>query len=106
MVRVACLLYIWAARRSKQRCASQLVELDVPIDKYIHRHQCMCPNPLVVHPVRLLWIDRLFGLSVLWWREHQKSNQVTRVLGRLCLATYVDTTWSQSLILGLLGGFD
>jgi hypothetical protein len=44
-VRVACVLYIWAARRSGQWFASELIELDVSSDKYIERHQCIWPNP-------------------------------------------------------------
>jgi hypothetical protein len=105
MVRVACVLDIWTARGSKQWFASQLIEPNVSMDKYIDRHQCIWPNPLAVHPVWFLWIDGLFRSSVLWWGEHQKSNQVTRILCQLCLAT-LRHTWTQSLILGLLGGFD
>jgi hypothetical protein len=64
-------LYIWAARRSKLLFASELIELDGYINKYIDRHQCMCPHPLAVHAVWLLWNDGLFGFTVLWWREQQ-----------------------------------
>jgi hypothetical protein len=74
--------YVRAARQTKHRFDSQLFELEVLIDMYISPPMPVPTSSCGASRVVFV-IDGQFGSTLLWLRQKQQPNQVTRVLGQL-----------------------
>jgi hypothetical protein len=112
-IRVARMLYVRAAGRSKLGFVFLVVKLEAMVDIYIDTNACSVPKPTCRASVFLFWIHGLFRLTSFLWRQNQQYNKVTRHLGQLCMfwACLAQRMWipnghNRRLIVGLLEGHD